>query len=92
MSGRAAPGTIVYAELPLRTNQGRELQYWATTRADGQGRYAFRFPYANRGAPPAVRVHAHYILTCRKADPIRVVVSEEDVRQGREVVAPDLCL
>ncbi len=92
VTGRTVPGTRVLASLRLRTNQDREFWYRATTVGDNRGRYALRLPYANRGAPPAVRPDPHYTLTCLLVRSARVVVGEEDVQEGREVPGPDLCL
>lgn len=91
IDGRAAPGAHLRLTLPLRSNRGRALVYAASAVADAQGRYAFRVPYANRGAPPAVRAASHYTLECEgESAPLRI--DEGAIRKGLALRGPDLCL
>jgi dolichyl-diphosphooligosaccharide--protein glycosyltransferase len=92
VSGRAAPGIIVRATLPLRTNREREFFYRATTVADAKGRYRFRLPYATHGAPPAVTARAPYTIHCLATRLAQLGIDEADVQAGGEVRGPDLCL
>ncbi len=90
ITGAAPPGTVVETSVALLTNRGRELRHVARARADQNGRFSLGVPYANRGAPPSVRVADHYALACPRGE-ARVVVTERDVRSGAEVEAPDVC-
>jgi dolichyl-diphosphooligosaccharide--protein glycosyltransferase len=90
VSGRAPPETNVEVQLSLWTNRGRHRVYQANAVTDAQGRYALRLPYATRGAPPSVRTHASYTVSCwRDSKPL--VVDETAVRAGSEIAGPDLC-
>jgi dolichyl-diphosphooligosaccharide--protein glycosyltransferase len=91
IDGRAAPRARIRLTLPLRTNRGRVLVYAASAVADAQGRYALRVPYANRGAPPAVRAAPHYTLEC-EGESAPLWIDESAIRKGRTVRGPDLCL
>ncbi len=87
--GRAAPGERVELTLALQTNRGRAIAYRAAGRADAEGWYVFRVPYANRGGPPDVRVAPAYRLRSagRSAE---LAVQEFEVAAGAERVGPDL--
>jgi dolichyl-diphosphooligosaccharide--protein glycosyltransferase len=90
IEGQSAPGTRLRLELPLRTNRNRKILYRASTRADSDGRFAFRVPYANRGGPDSIEVAALYELTCGP-ERAGVAVDETQVRRGARVGGPDLC-
>jgi len=87
--GRAPPGVRVAAELSLVTNTGRRLRYRQHARANAEGYYALRLPYATRGAPPAVRVEGAYRVAA-DGPAARVPVPEAAVRSGRTLRGPDL--
>jgi asparagine N-glycosylation enzyme membrane subunit Stt3 len=88
--GRAAPGERIRATLSVRTNRRREFSYTSHAVASGDGRYEFRFPYANSGGPRAVRVGRHYTLECGR-EAARVSVNERAVKTGAEIEGPALC-
>jgi dolichyl-diphosphooligosaccharide--protein glycosyltransferase len=88
--GRAAPGERIHATLPVRTNRRREFSYTADAVASRDGRYEFRFPYANDRGPPAVRVGPHYTLECGD-ESARVSVDERAVTTGARIEGPELC-
>lgn len=52
--GAAPPGALVKASLELRSARGRSFAWRTSARADADGRFAIRVPYATRGAPPGV--------------------------------------
>ena len=91
VEGRARPFARVEASVALRTNRGRELAWRTHARADAQGRYALRLPYANRGAPPSVRVATETLLAC-DGEAAAVVVDEAAVRGGALLEGPALCV
>jgi dolichyl-diphosphooligosaccharide--protein glycosyltransferase len=91
VEGRARPGARVEARVELRTNRGRELVFRTHAWADGEGRYALRLPYANRGAPPSVRVGPAYALAC-DGEHAQLVLREREVRRGATLAGPALCL
>jgi len=88
--GRATPGARIELSLPLRTGRPRELVYRARTRADADGRFSLRVPYATVDAPRGVRVDPHYTLRCAGIE-AALVVPEAAVRAGDVVAAPPLC-
>jgi len=88
--GHAAPGARIRATLPVRSNRRRWLRYTAEAVASPSGEYAFRFPYANRGGPSAVKVAAAYRFECR-GDIASVTVDESAVKSGTTLPGPDLC-
>jgi asparagine N-glycosylation enzyme membrane subunit Stt3 len=88
--GRAAPGERIRATLSVRTNRRREFSYTSHAVASGDGRYEFRFPYANSGGPRAVRVGRHYTLECG-GETARVSVDERAVTTGALIEGPELC-
>ena len=51
--GRAPAGQTVKLRLDLQTNRARKVVYRAKARADAQGQYAFRLPYATTGSKAA---------------------------------------
>ncbi|MED5199413.1 MAG: hypothetical protein VYB51_06360, partial [Gemmatimonadota bacterium] len=85
VSGRAAPGQLVLAQIPVRTNRGRQFTYRQQTRADSDGHYAFRLPYASR---PPTHPEATWRLESggeeRSFD-----LSEAAVRAGLAVTGPN---
>jgi len=88
--GRAAPGERIRATLPVRTNRRREFSYTSDAVAAGDGSYEFRFPYANSGGPPGIRVGPHYTLECG-GETARVSVDEGAVTTGARIEGPELC-
>jgi dolichyl-diphosphooligosaccharide--protein glycosyltransferase len=90
VEGLARPLARVEASVALRTNRGRELVWRTHARADAQGRYALRLPYANRGAPPSVRVAPQTSLAC-DGETAALVVDEASVRAGARLAGPTLC-
>jgi asparagine N-glycosylation enzyme membrane subunit Stt3 len=90
VAGRAAPGKKVRATLRVRTNRRREFVYTTHTVASNDGRYEFRFPYANTGGPPGVRVGPHYTLECG-GETARLFIDERAVTTGAQIDGPDLC-
>jgi dolichyl-diphosphooligosaccharide--protein glycosyltransferase len=91
LGGLAAPGSWVAASVRLTSNRGRSFEWRAQAKADAQGRWSLRVPYANAGGPPAVRVGPHYELACR-SERAQLVVPEAAVRSGAALEAPPLCL
>lgn len=87
LTGSAEPGADVEARLALETNRGRSFEFISTTRADERGRFALRFPYSTQGTPPAVRPAARVELRSA-AGAAKLVVREQDVREGRTVAVP----
>jgi len=87
--GSATPGRRIAARVGFRTNQGRQDVARVSTLADESGRYTLRIPWANRGAPPAVRFAPRTILSAgeRQAE---IQIDEEQVRRGLRVIGPDL--
>jgi dolichyl-diphosphooligosaccharide--protein glycosyltransferase len=92
IEGRAREGTGIDLELALHTNRGRGFVYRARTRAGAGDRYAITVPYATTGAPPAVTTTGIYQLSCESRERGRLEVTEQDVRAGRTIAGPDLCL
>jgi asparagine N-glycosylation enzyme membrane subunit Stt3 len=89
VSGRAAPHAAVEASVGLRSNRQREIDYVARTRADAEGRFDLRLPYATDDSPPAVRVAPAYVLRSGGRSGF-LRVSDAQVRGGGLVEAPDL--
>jgi len=79
--GRASPGSEVRARLPLVSPAGRHFEYASRTRADAEGRYELRVPYAS--AEP-------YRLRCGRDEGV-LRVTEAAVLQGRKLTGPELC-
>ncbi len=88
--GTAAPGALVRASVPLRTNRKRDLLYATSTRADARGRYVLRVPYANEGGPMATQVGPVYQLEC-EGQMKTAIISEAKVKRGGSVRGPRLC-
>jgi len=88
--GTAAPGALVTASVPLRTNRRRELVYSISTRADVRGRYVLRVPYANEGAVSVIEVGPVYELEC-EGQVKTAIISEAKVLRGGSVRGPRLC-
>jgi dolichyl-diphosphooligosaccharide--protein glycosyltransferase len=87
--GRAPPGAVVEARLPVISRERDEPLLWrARVRAGPGGRYRLPVPYGNGGAGP-VRAGPAYRLGCGGAD-APVTVREAQVREGAEVPGPDL--
>ncbi|MBW2399436.1 MAG: hypothetical protein JRG80_09200, partial [Deltaproteobacteria bacterium] len=89
--GRAAPGARVRVTLRLRSNRQRGIDYTVESVASRSGEYRFRFPYANRGGPGAVKVGAAYRFECR-GEVASLTIEESAVASGAMVEGPDLCL
>jgi hypothetical protein len=91
--GRAAPGALVSASLPVRgESRGRFrflYTYVAEARADAEGSYALVLPYANRGAATDVRPGPRYELRSGDAS-APLVLDESAVQGGFTVAGPDL--
>jgi len=86
--GRAPPGSEVKALLRYRTAAGSKLAYANKSVADEQGRYRMRLPYASGALNGSIETQRAYRI--RAADrQERVVVGEEDVLEGNELVGPD---
>lgn len=88
--GRTRPGAQVALELRLRSNRLRLFSYSAVARADGEGRFVFRVPYATRGAPASVQAVSAYRLRCAQRE-VQVAVDESAVLAGSDIPAPDPC-
>jgi len=86
VSGRAVPGQVVHARISVRTNRGRQFTYRQQTRADSDGRYAFRLPYASR--PPTHPEEATWRLESGGQER-SLNVSEAAVGAGRAVAGPN---
>jgi hypothetical protein len=78
----------VRARLELETNQGRSFDFVATARADRDGCFEIRFPYATSDAPAAVS-SATEVEIRSGARMRRVVVPERAVQAGLRVRVPD---
>lgn len=88
--GRTAPGERIRATLPVRTNRRRKFSYRAYAVGSSDGRYEFRFPYANSDGPATVRVGPHYTLEC-DGKTARVSIDERAVTTGARIEGPALC-
>jgi asparagine N-glycosylation enzyme membrane subunit Stt3 len=89
--GRAAPGATIEVSIPLKTNRNRAFEYRTEIRADDEGRYRVRLPYANRGGPKSVRATKPYRFSC--GDKSRFLsVKERSVQRGRTLRGPRLCV
>jgi asparagine N-glycosylation enzyme membrane subunit Stt3 len=86
--GRAPPGSQVTALLAYRAGDGRSMAYGNRSVADGQGRYRMRLPYATDAMNGSVETDSSYRLAVAGRES-RVVVGEEDVLEGNELVGPD---
>jgi len=84
LRGRSTPNAPVRARLELGTNQGRSFNFVATARADRDGCFEIRFPYATSGAPAAVS-SATEVEIRSGARIRRVVVPERAVQEGLRV-------
>lgn len=90
VEGEAPPGTPITFELVLRTNRKRRIEWEAGTRAAADGRYRMHLPYATLGAPPGVRPHPFYRVSCPGEErPLRV--GEAQIQQGQELSGPPMC-
>ena len=85
VSGRAAPGQVVLARIAVRTNRGRQFTYRQQTRADPDGRYALRLPYASH--PPTHPEATWRLESSGEERPFDV--SEAAVRAGLSVAGPN---
>jgi dolichyl-diphosphooligosaccharide--protein glycosyltransferase len=87
--GRAAPGSIVRAQLSLRSHHGGGFHYSASTGADAEGRYELVLPYPNEPFSPSVEAGERY--TIRSGNEYgHVSIAEEAVRSGSRVEGPSL--
>ncbi len=85
--GEAPPGAVVRASLPYTSNRGRRGRALAGARADEQGRYEIRLPYATRGAPPGVDTAAAWVVQSGDRA-VPVPISEAEVQSGSLVEGP----
>jgi dolichyl-diphosphooligosaccharide--protein glycosyltransferase len=87
--GRTTPRAWVRARLELATNRKRSFVYATRVRADADGVYRLRVPYANEGQPGFFELGAEYFVSCG-GEEAGVVVTEDDVQAGRSVASPEL--
>ena len=87
--GRAAPGAVVEAQLPLDDEDGRRFEYRVLTRADAEGRYRIRVPYPSGEFPGRYRAAGPYRLQSEGRN-APLAVSEAQVREGALLEGPDL--
>ncbi len=90
ITGRAAPGAAVVAEIALRTERGRPLTWSGVAVADAKGTWVLRVPYASRGEGAFVLAEGAYRLEAGSCSG-RVQVDESAVREASVVRGPDLC-
>lgn len=88
VTGQAAPGERVTAQLRQRTNQGRLILFETKTWADRTGAYELVLPYSTRGAPPALRTEAFYVVHSG-GQTARLAIDETVVQQGAVVSGAD---
>lgn len=84
VDGRAPPGKTVLAQISVYTNRGRLFTYRQKTRADSNGRYTLRLPYAS---DPASHPQGEWRLQSG-GEGRPLAVSEASVREGRDVAGP----
>jgi dolichyl-diphosphooligosaccharide--protein glycosyltransferase len=89
LAGEAPPLAPVRAELSLVSNTGRSFFWAGTTRADGEGRFEVRVPYATLAANGSVRADGPYLVAAGSGGLRRVHVTEGAVLGGEKVVVPD---
>ncbi len=95
--GRAAPGAEISLALSLETTQKRKFSYAARTTASEDGLYTLRVPYSNSTLQHESQVTStarpgyRYELGCN-GERSFVRVSEEAVLNGKDVLAPSMCL
>ncbi len=85
--GQAAPSATVTAELDLTTPLG-PIRYRASQRADAEGRFRLRVPYASvssRAGAPGVGALGRWRVS-HGGNHLEVDVAELDVTAGREVL------
>jgi len=89
VAGRAAPGALVTAQLPVHAGSAGRFVYAAETTADASGRYALTLPYANEGSLTDVSPAPRYELRSAGATAL-LAIDEASVREGRAIEGPDL--
>ena len=87
--GRSLPREVVTARLSVGVRNRSGFEYQVRTRADEEGRWAMRVPYANDGSVPGVDVGAFYTVEARSGS-ARVRIPEALVREGGTLEAPPL--
>jgi asparagine N-glycosylation enzyme membrane subunit Stt3 len=86
--GRAHPQTLVTVALDIAPREGSRFLYNDSTKADAEGFYRFRLPYANESSNTNVSVGRHYIVRV-PGQRAGVVLSESDVLSGARVEGPN---
>lgn len=77
LEGKAVPGMNVSLQLSFAVSgSGREINYRREAVADGEGKVAFRVPYATGAGGEPYRLHLG------EAEVRQVRVSEKDIREG----------
>lgn len=85
--GKAAPGTLMGARLPLVSNLGKSFVYLEAATAGPDGRFELVVPYASGQANGSVRPAGPYqVAGWADATSIEVTVGERDVLEGRAVI------
>jgi len=87
--GRARPGEVVTARLPLASRNQFGLEYQVRTRADENGRWTMRVPYSNDGHTPGIEVGEFYAIESEH-ESTQLRVSEAQIRAGATLRAPPL--
>jgi dolichyl-diphosphooligosaccharide--protein glycosyltransferase len=81
--GKAAPGEVVKITARIRTDAGREFDYVDVVRADANGDFECRLPYAQgKQAFSGVAAVTPYRVTIQGKES-RFTASEQDVLEGR---------
>ncbi|MFQ5416234.1 MAG: hypothetical protein ACE5FL_04195, partial [Myxococcota bacterium] len=89
LRGRADPGATVRVSLALETRADGAFDYFARSRADEEGTYRLRLPYANDAPGAEVRVDDRYRVESGDVS-ASVAIREAAVRDGAVVAGPDL--
>jgi dolichyl-diphosphooligosaccharide--protein glycosyltransferase len=99
--GKTKPGSPVSILLNVQTNQPallpdaqigqrRIFLYWNVTMSDAHGNFKFTVPYATNDSLISVRTSDYYLLKCGSSLQ-QISVSEEAVRNGKDVVLENIC-
>jgi dolichyl-diphosphooligosaccharide--protein glycosyltransferase len=89
ITGRARPGAVVRAELPIRLGRRGGMIFSGETRAGADGGYQIVVPYANDAAAHEIRPAGAYRIRSDGRE-IAVSVSDTQVREGALVEAPPI--
>jgi dolichyl-diphosphooligosaccharide--protein glycosyltransferase len=89
IAGRARPGAVVRAELPIRLGRRGGMIFSGETQAGPDGGYQIVVPYANDGPASEIRPADAYRIRSDQRE-TAVSVSDTQVREGARVEAPRL--